>query len=124
MEILWKQIMNIKIYPFAVNIPGTKPSEVSAISRFFGGFTAGVLLTPLSLVFWKLHKDRKTLGYFWLFTTSACFAVEGFTEALIEGFFPKYHGGIIETALIILILIPCILLNIGSISKQRTLGGA
>ena len=100
MEIIWAETNNVKIFPFAVNILGVEASEASIISRFSGGFMAGLLLLLLSIVFWRLCKKKGKGIYFCFFAVTLGFSFTGFTESIFEGFLLKYHRSTIETIIL------------------------
>ena len=121
--IIWAETNNVKIFPFAVNILGVEASEASIISRFSGGFMAGLLLLLLSIVFWRLCKKKGKGIYFCFFAVTLGFSFTGFTESIFEGFLLKYHRSTIETIILSLFVValPIILSLHHSQSKSRSI---
>lgn len=98
MEIEWA---TVPIMPVGINVFDV---EVPRIVYFAGGFVSGISFLLLSFIFfWRIYRKTKQELYWWLFAISLGFAGAGFTEFVVEGFFTKYHGVVLEQALIYII---------------------
>jgi len=98
MEIAWAPV---PIIPIGINVSGV---EVPQISYFAGGFVAGISFLLLSFIFfWRIYRKTKQELIWWLFAISLGFAGVGFAEFVVEGFFTKYHGVVLEQVLVYII---------------------
>jgi len=102
MEIIWVSFHDTKLFPI-----GITPVNVTFpyICKFAGGFIAGLILLLLSILFWRLFKKKGKELYWWFFAATVAFSCAGFTEFIIEGFFPTYHRASIETAILLFFII-------------------
>ena len=85
----------VPIMPEAINVPDV---AVPQIIYFAGGFVAGLLFLLLSCIFIMIYRKKKQELFWWLFAFSLGIAGAGLTEFIVEGFFTKYHGIVLERA--------------------------
>ncbi|MFC2034034.1 hypothetical protein ACFLTT_01330 [Chloroflexota bacterium] len=106
MEIAWAKV---PIIPVSINVSGV---EVPQIVYFAGGFMAGLSFLLLSFVFRRIYKKKMQEEFWWLFAISLGFVGAGFTEFVVEGFFTKYHGVVLEQIFVYVItfIIPSLLI--------------
>ena len=96
-EIRWKGPFKINISPVAVIV---LDGEIPKITYFTGGFVPGLIYLILSIIlFWRLKGKKKQEQYWGFFALALGLSGVGFTEFVVEGFFTKYHGGVVEIAL-------------------------
>jgi len=117
MEIEWFTLFNKKLCPLAVDVVNGVPPRISS---FAGGFVAGLFYLIATSIFWKIYKKKRQERYWWFFTINLAFSFVGFTEFIIEGFFPEYHRDILETVILLFfVLIPAPLLSVWHYLKFR-----
>ena len=98
MEIIWFRTESFKLLPFGITI---NDGEIPKITPFAGGFVSCLILGLVSIfVFLRLYRKNKKELYWWFFNITLAFSLVGFTEFIIEGFFPEFHRGIVEAMII------------------------
>lgn len=116
MKITWEPLLNINMFPYRVTVINGK---VPRISYFAGGFMSGLLLLLSVFLFLRIYRKNKQERFWWFFATTLCYALAGFIEFVIEGFFTKYHSGALEMLIMSLSISFFLLLLVGLHYRHR-----